>query len=134
MPPDEDDGSIPQDAGLLRRVHPKQVVRDRDTGDFRPSSAAFRDPEMSVDAEPILEANNLDWHFTLQGHPGFSLVRFPASAARDKGLAVVPKALPMNPAHVHVLGKKTGSIADHLRDNSTWVHLAVDAEDNAPNQ
>jgi hypothetical protein len=123
MPGDEDDGSVPQDAGLLRRIHPDHVVADENTGQSRPSSAAFRDSEMSVDAEPVLTANGRDWHFTLQGYPQYSLVRFRASIAREKGLAVVPKPLPTNSAHTIVRGNKTRSISHHLRDNAEWVHL-----------
>lgn len=123
MAADEDDGSVPQDAGLLRRIHPDQVVSDQNTGQNRPSSAAFRDSEMSVDAEPMLTARGLDWHFTLQGYPRYSLVRFMASAAREKGLAVVPRPLPANPAHTLVKGKKTQSIRNHLRDQSEWVYM-----------
>ena len=32
---------------LYRRVHPGQVVPDKNTGQLRPSSAAFKDPSMS---------------------------------------------------------------------------------------
>ena len=84
---------------------------------------------MSVDAEPVLTANRLDWNFTLQGYPRYSLVRFVASAAREKGLAVVPKPLPTNPAHTLVKGKKTQSIVNHLRDQSEWVYLNNNPED-----
>jgi hypothetical protein len=128
MPADEDDGSVPQDSGLLRRLHPEQIVADQNTGRSRPSSAAFRDPEMSVDAEPLLAANGLDWRFTLEGYAGYSLVRFRASAAREKGLAVIPRPLPQNPAHTLVKGRKTQSILSHLRDRSEWVHLNDDSD------
>jgi hypothetical protein len=126
MPPSVDDGSILQEAGLLRRLHPKQVIPDKNTGKTRPSSAGFKDLNLSVDAEPILRAAGLDWRFTLQGHPGCSLVRFPAGSARERGLSVVPKPTPENPAHTEVIGKKTQSIAKHLSDVSEWVHLEIE--------
>jgi hypothetical protein len=110
MPPDQDDRSINDDAGLLRRVHPNWVVADGNTGGRRVSSAAFRDPALSVDIEPILVAQGLDWQFTLKAHAGYSLVRFPAGSAREKGLSVVSKPLPGNPAHAEVLGKKTARL------------------------
>jgi hypothetical protein len=56
----DDDGSVPDSAGLLRRIHPSQVVQDHNTGRARPSSAAFKDPHMSVDIEPILVSLGLD--------------------------------------------------------------------------
>jgi len=77
---------------------------------------------MSVDAEPILEASGLDWHFSLSNYPGYSLVRFFAGVARANGLAVVSTPIPDNPAHTDVIGKKTNRIAHNLRDASTWVH------------
>lgn len=123
-----DDGSVPDDAGLLRRVHPDQVVKDDNTGKYRPSSAAFKDNELSVDAEPVLQAQRLDWRFSLQKHPQHSLVRFLAKAARELGLPVVSDELPDNKSHTLVCGKKTPGKANKLRDTSNWVHL------NSPNQ
>jgi hypothetical protein len=75
MPPDVDDGSIADDADLLRRIRPDQIVDDKNLGARRPSSAAFKDPTMSVDTEPILHQHGLDWTFTLQGYSGYSLVQ-----------------------------------------------------------
>jgi hypothetical protein len=123
MPSDVDDGAIADDAGLLRRIRPDQIIDDQNLRARRPSSAAFKDPEMSVDAEPILHRHGLDWTFSLQGHSGYSLVRISAGAARAKALAVVCKPEPGNPAHTEVIGKKTQSIANHLVAASTWVHL-----------
>jgi hypothetical protein len=100
-------GSIGNDAGLLRRIHPSQVVPDGNAGSaMRPSSAAFKDPNLSVDAEPMLIALGLDWKFSLKDNPAYSLVRFPAGAAREKGLAVIHKPIEENDAHTEVVGKK----------------------------
>jgi hypothetical protein len=123
---DVDDRSIADDACLLRRIRPEQVVPDKNLGNRRPSSAAFKDPEMSVDAEPILNTNGLDWRSTLKGYQGYSLVNVKASYARAKALAVVHKPLIDNPAHTEVIGRKTQGIANHLRANATWVHLEPD--------
>jgi hypothetical protein len=124
---DDPDIAVADDAGLLRRVHPKQVVSDKNLGKCRPASGAFKDKEMSVDAEPILHANGLDWRFSLRNSPGFSLVRFPAREARAKGLRVVhrprPSEQPDNPAHTEVLGT-TEAIARHFALVCEWVHLA----------
>jgi hypothetical protein len=123
MPPDVDDGSIADDGDLLRRIRPDQIVDDKNLGARRPSSAAFKDPAMSVDAEPILHQHDLDWTFSLRNHAGYSLVRFGAGAVRAMGLAVVHKPEQHNPAHAEVIGKKTQSIAKHLVAASTWAHL-----------
>jgi hypothetical protein len=104
MTADVDDGSIANDAGLLRRIRPDQIVDDANAGKRRPSSAAFKDSEMSVDAETILTVNGLDWKFSIKDHPGYSLARFEASHARAKALAVVHKPLFDNLAHTEVRG------------------------------
>jgi hypothetical protein len=123
MPADVDDGSIADDADLLRRIRPDQIVDDKNLGTRRPSSAAFKDPAMSVDAETILRQHGLDWKFSLRNHSGYSLARFKAGAARAKALAVVHKPEQGNPAHTEIIGKKTQGAANHLVSASTWVHL-----------
>jgi hypothetical protein len=126
---DVDDGSIKDDACLLRRIRPDQIVDDENAGVRRPSSAAFKDPEMSTDAEPVLAGSGANWRQCLQGYEGFSLVNIDAVHARAKGLDVIHKpiqgdpALPDNPAHTEVVGKKTQAIARHLAANAKWVHL-----------
>jgi hypothetical protein len=127
MPP-EDDDPIAAGAGLLRRIHPRQVIKDSNTGTSRPSSAAFKDLNLSVDLEPALEAAGLDWHFSLRDHPGYSLVRFPVKAALDQCLTVERRPIAGNVAHAEVLGKKTQGKANSLRDASSWVHLVEHEE------
>jgi hypothetical protein len=123
MPADVDDGSIADDAGLLRRIRPDQIVDDANAGRRRPSSAAFKDIAMSVDAESILTDSGLDWTFSLKDFSGYSLARFEARHARAKALLVIHKPLTDNPAHTEVRGKKTQGIANYLLAASTWVHL-----------
>jgi hypothetical protein len=123
MPTDVDDGSIADAADLLRRIRPDQIVDDKNLGARRPSSAAFKDPTMSVDTEPILHQHGLDWTFTLRNHSGYSLVRFKVGVARAETLAVVHKPEPGNPAHTEVIGKKTQGVANRLVAASTWAHL-----------
>lgn len=123
MASDIDDGSVPDDDWLHRRIHPSQVVTDGNTGKLRPSSAAFKDPEMSVDSEYLLHRAGLDWRFSLKDHPEHSLVRFRAGIARKNSLSVVPDPLPRNPAHVMVRGRKSPGTANRLRDASEWVAI-----------
>jgi hypothetical protein len=115
--------AIDDDAGLLRRIHPEQIVPDKNRGGRRLSSAAFRDPEMSVDAEPILHENGLDWKFSLREHQGYSLVRFLAREARSQGLSVDHEPVEGNPTHTEVKGRKSTSVIKHLIAVSDWVHL-----------
>ncbi len=125
-----DDGSIANEADLLRRIHPKQVIIDDNTGQLRPTSAAFRDQSMSVDVAPILAAQGLDFQFTLASYPGYGLVKFQAGVARKQDLAVVPKPIlepPENPAHAEVVGKKTGAVINALKAASEWVRQPAQA-------
>lgn len=118
---DVDDGSIGNDARLFRRIRPDQIVDDQNAGVKRPSTGAFTDENLSVDAEPLLIANGLDHTFSLKGYTNFALVAFPASAARDKQLAVIPKPLNDNPAHTEVNGKKSYGVQKHLVRSCDWV-------------
>jgi hypothetical protein len=123
MPPHVDDGSIADYFDLLRRVRPDQIVDDQNRGERRPSSAAFKDPEMSVDAEQILQQNGLNFAFSLRNNLGFSLARFKAGVARANNLPVISKPESDNPAHAEVHGKKTRGIANNLVAACTWAHL-----------
>jgi hypothetical protein len=118
-----DDGSIANEHDLLRRVRPDQVVEDQNLGLRRPSSAAFKDPQLSADSEPILKQNGFDWQFSLQGSDGYSLARFRAGTARQLGLAVIHMPIRENSAHVEVHGKKKQGIANSLVDACWWAHL-----------
>ena len=116
---------------LYRRVHPGQVVPDKNTGELRPSSAAFKDPSMSVDVADFLREDGFDHRWPLRNYAGWSLVRLTATHARSKQqnvihtpISVDPKTgAPANPYHAEVIGKKTPGTANHLRDGSDWVHL-----------
>lgn len=116
---------------LYRRVHPGQVVPDKNTGQLRPSSAAFKDPSMSVDVADFLREDGLDHRWSLRDYAGWSLVRLTAAHARSKQQNVVHTPINADPAagttanpyHAEVVGKKTPGTANHLRDGSDWVHL-----------
>ncbi len=106
---------------LLRRVHPDQVVQDKDTGVWRASSGAFRDPDLSCDNESIWASMGKSWEASLEDYPAHSLVRLPEVAAVAEGQEVVPDPLPNNPAHTLVKGKKTKPIANRLLAASSTV-------------
>src|ERR1700682_115024 len=59
-----------------------KLLTIKNIGGRRPSSAPFKDAQMSVDAEPILLAQGLDVAFSLSKHRGYSLVSFTAGVAR----------------------------------------------------
>ena len=117
-----DDGTIEDEWGLLRRIHPSQIVPDSNTGAPRISSAAFRDPQLSVDAEQLLIRNGHDWKFCLLAHAGYSLARLLAGDARKQNQAVIYDPIVGNDAHTIVKGSKPRSVAKALADSSVWVY------------
>ncbi|TXN05924.1 hypothetical protein FV242_01770 [Methylobacterium sp. WL64] len=117
---------IDDEMELYRRVHPEQVVPDKNTGQLRPSSAVFKDPSMSVDVADFMREDGLDWRWSLRDFPGWSLVCLTAAHARAKQQDVQHTPIttePKNPYHAEVIGKKTPGTANHLRDGSALLHL-----------
>lgn len=117
---------------LFRRIHPDQVIHDKNTGELRPSSGAFKDHEMSVDIESKLAVYGLDWNFTLRNHPGYSLVRLTAGTARSCGQMVTYLPLSDNPAHGTVTGRKTQGTANILMKASEWVKVLASGSPQSP--
>lgn len=99
---------------LWRRLHRTQIVPDSQTGAERISSAAFTDPQLSVDLARLVRDG--DYRVTMGASAG--VAAFAASVARKRGLAVEHAPDPDNDAHTHVLGKKTESIQRHLARSS----------------
>jgi len=105
----DDQEKIPDDVGLLRRVAPNQEVKD-EHGGWRPSSAVFKDPEMSVDSENMLHATGRNWQFTLRKHPNHGLVRLNAGHMRRLSQRIIhkpnPPKEPDNDVHSEIIGPK----------------------------
>jgi hypothetical protein len=114
---------ISDDDALLRRIHPLQIVEDKNLGRRRPSSAAFTDPELSTDSEALLEKHGLDSSFCIQNHAGYSLARVEVQFARASGMEVTNTPKERNPAHTDVIGKKTEATQRKFAKHATWVHL-----------
>lgn len=112
---------IPDDCNLLRRINPVHIVADANTGRRRLSSGAFRDRQMSVDAECLLSDDGLDWTFTTRGFSNCFLVRFTAGFARQQQQSVDHKPLPDNPYHTEITGRKSDPICNAFRGAVTWV-------------
>jgi hypothetical protein len=91
---------------LLRRIQPLHYREGQP-----PSSAAFKNPELSVDREHMLAAAK----DACANYPGNGLARIPtAKIPRDLGLEVAKDPLTNNLAHALVRGKKTDSVAKKL--------------------
>lgn len=103
--------SVADDENLHRRVHPTFIKFDGSV-----SSQAFTDPEMSVDRA---EYRSLDE--TLDGYPQHGCATVETGFARSLHQEVVAVPELLNPAHAHVNGKKTKSIAKELARGCTRV-------------
>lgn len=120
-----DDPTIPDEAELWRRIHPKQWEKDENLGRVRPVSGAFDDPSdgspMSVDlAEVHIQMGHAP-QAALADHEGFALAAITVGLVRECGLGVARQPLPENPAHAVVFGKKTSKIRRRLAKEARWV-------------
>ncbi len=96
---------------LLRWLHPGQFNWEEN----RPTSAAFKDPEMSVD---ILCLTTIEESYIRAKKIGKNaVVSIQAQWIIEKGLEVCHEPIEGNYAHALILGKKSNSIAKFLANN-----------------
>src|SRR5665213_3285313 len=116
MPEDtrRDDPGIPNTDRLFRRVPSHQLISE--PGNMpRPSSAVFKNPELSVNIESLMTGQARAPEDTLTGYNGQFLCSITAGQVREFGHSVVKDTEPPNdPAHGLVLGKKSGSFANAM--------------------
>jgi hypothetical protein len=117
-----DDPSITNEERLLRRIHLTQLVPDDDTGFVRISSGAFRDKELSVNIDSVLQREGKTASACLKGNPVHKLVSITAGAARQHHQAVCRDPQAEDLSHGLVCGSKNNSrIHEGLRDSADWV-------------
>ena len=120
-----DDLTIPGEAQLLRRIPPRHLVKDENSGHLRPSSAAFDNhPDgspMSVILADVLAQTGRDPAAALTGYEGFALASITAGLVRECGQGVAREPLPDEPAHAVVFGEKPKRIQRKLAKGSRWV-------------
>ncbi len=104
---------------LWRRVHVDQYVPDG-KGGRRISTAAFKDPEMSVDRAIVRRAAGEDHSVTRLDGAGVAV--FLVQTALDVGQSCVADPIDGNSSHALVLGnKKPRSVQKHFLANATFV-------------
>lgn len=103
--------NIHNEEKLHRRVHPHFIRPDGSV-----SSGAFTDSEMSVDRTGYRSLED-----TLDGCPDHGCASLETAFARSLEQEVIAVPELLNPAHAHVSGRKTKSIAKSLARNSTRV-------------
>ena len=95
---------VADDELLWRRLHRDPLVPDGNGG-TRPSSAAFKDPAMSVDRVEIVRSLGHGAEYTRQD--GAGVAEFSVATARGLGQEVIYKPVPANPAHAQVEAHKS---------------------------
>lgn len=105
----EDDQSIQDATRLYRRLHPTQVIWDRNEGRIRPSSGAFKDESLSVNLGDELERLNELPDYALKAHPQHSLCSITAGFARGEDQVLARTPTDDDPSHGEVIGAKRGS-------------------------
>jgi hypothetical protein len=127
--PRQDDQTVLNDDRLLRRVQasPSQLVTEPD-GSKRPSSAVFKDRELSVNIKSVMVAQGKTAEEALAGFSGWYLTSIAAGSIRrydserQESHPIVRDSDPPNdPAHGLVLGKKTSAFANAMVRSHQWI-------------
>lgn len=118
----QDNASIRDEERLFRRVHIAQLVKDDDTGLARISSGVFKEKELSINIESVLEEAGFSAKACLQNRSAHKLISISAGNARGFGQAICHDPLPTDLSHGLVYGSKNSrSIHDGLRSAASWV-------------
>lgn len=120
-----DDLTIPDEARLLRRIPPRHFVKDENSDQVRPSSAAFDNhpngSPMSVILADILSQTSRGPEAALAGYEGFALASITAGLARECGQGIAREPFPDEPAHAVVFGEKPKRVQRKLAKGSQWI-------------
>jgi hypothetical protein len=119
--PYSDDPTITDEAALWRRIPPWHFVPDENTGQVRPSSAAFDNDPNGSPMSVVLAAEAIGPEQVLAGHPGFALASIKVGLVRECQQGVVRDPLPDEPAHALVFGHKTKMVRRRMAREATWV-------------
>ena len=108
---ENDRSKVARDEHLWRRIHESHFVKAQN----RVSTAAFKDPNMSVDIARL----QVDKRITLQN--GVGLASFEAAVAYDLGQTVVADPKEDNRAHAVVVGRKPYSVLKAFVRSSEFI-------------
>jgi hypothetical protein len=115
-----DDPNIPDVERLFRRIHLVHIVLG-DGGKSEVSSAAFRDTELSVNLESVMQRAGREPKDALKSNSRDLLMSITASVCRQNDQLVGPDPTSDEPAHGYVFGKKSKRIQRALRDAAEWI-------------
>jgi hypothetical protein len=116
-----DDPSISDSAELWRRIHPDLWTRDDNTGQWRPSSSAFRDSSDGTPMSVVLAAPGRAPSTAVAEYQGYGLVVLTGGRVRQLGQRVCRAPTVEEPDHVFVAGPKPKLISRALAKSATIV-------------
>lgn len=129
----DDDPTIDDETSLYRRLHSTQIVWDDNRGRLRPTSNAFKDPNLSVGLGDTMGQLALSPEWMLREDPEHQLGAVTAAIARELKQAVYRDPLVGHPkygddpAHGIVEGRKKGSRANAFVDACELMVLQPEA-------
>ncbi|MBI1926000.1 hypothetical protein HYR99_17330 [Candidatus Poribacteria bacterium] len=124
-----DDKTIPDTEGLWRHINTTikgLIVKDPKTGQYRPSSAVFRDKsgEPSVDLASLTTVGK-----SLALKPDFIITEIQAKIPREMGYAIVRDPQPDNPAHALICGRITKAHAREMAESAKLPnHISYESQ------
>lgn len=122
-----DDTPVPEDMNLYRRVHPSEVVWNDNDGCLRPGSGVFKDREMSVHLDDVLQDEGRQPESVLSGKPQHSLVSLAAGFVKREEQVVRRTPTPDDTSHGDVCGNKSQSRRKRFARAAKFVVLREDA-------
>lgn len=114
---------IPDGARLFRRIHPEQVIWDGNEGRLRPTSAAFRDYEMSVNLGSVMAPNGQRGSHAVRNHLRHHLVALTARFVRHEEQEIRPEPLDEDDSHGNVVGAKPKPRGQRFALHASWSVL-----------
>lgn len=116
----EDDGSIPPETKVLRRIPPGRFVEDR--AGPRPQTGNFSNHRDGTGTSVSIFVEGGNPLKLLEGHDGYALVSLTVRDIRDAGLGIVRNPITGGDQnHAHIQGKKTGEAKRHLTLSAEWI-------------
>lgn len=120
-----DDTTILNQDQLWRRINPKWIVPDENTGGVRISSAAFCDSPDKSPMSVTLGTEYLRNGGTIDAlkvrYPGYHLASLTAGQVRDKKQIVTRDSTEEDKCHAVVFGKKTASVKNAFVEMAIWI-------------
>ncbi len=112
---------------LYRRVHPTEIVWSDNDGCARPNSSVFKDEEMSVHLDDVLQNEKREPESVLSGRPTHSLVSLTTDFVKGEEQTVRRTPKSDDTSHGDVCGKKPQGRRRRFAHAARFVVLREDA-------